>query len=243
MKLRHAMLAVVALLMAGMAPSQAALVSRLSGQAYYDTVLDITWLADANLAASNTFGVTGIYPAGYMSWAKANEWIAAMNTANYLGVNDWRLPNIIDTGAAGCEGTAYIGTDCGYNVDLSTGEMAHMFYSTLGNTGAYTTSGSLTGCGSTAPYYCLTNTGPFSNLQPGIYWSGTTYAPLTNYAWHFRFSIGYQSYSNKNSAYYVWAVRPGDIAAVPVPAAVWMLGSALGVLGLVRRKIATGTGA
>ncbi len=30
--------------------------------AYYDTVLDITWLADANLAASNTFGLpTGSY--------------------------------------------------------------------------------------------------------------------------------------------------------------------------------------
>jgi hypothetical protein len=40
--------------------AQATLISRLSGQAYYDDVLDITWLANANLAAGNTFGVGGI---------------------------------------------------------------------------------------------------------------------------------------------------------------------------------------
>ena len=45
---------------------QAALLGRLPAtpggtdyQAYYDTTLNITWLADANLAASNTFGTSG----------------------------------------------------------------------------------------------------------------------------------------------------------------------------------------
>ncbi|MDP2325623.1 MAG: hypothetical protein Q8N51_16575 [Gammaproteobacteria bacterium] len=40
----------------------------------------------------------------------------------------------MDTGTPGCD-FAYTGTDCGYNVDLVAGEMARMFYSTLGNTG------------------------------------------------------------------------------------------------------------
>ncbi len=175
-------------------------------QAYYDTDLNITWLADANLANTNAFGVTGINANGTMTWAKANEWIAAMNAANYLGVNTWRLPTVTDTGSSGCN-YAYSGTDCGYNLDLSTGEMAHMFYSTLGNTGYYDTGGNPTGC--TSPTYCLTNTGPFSNLQLGLYWSGTTYAPYPISAWLFHFVLGLQDYDGKELPFnYAWAVSP-----------------------------------
>ena len=219
---------------------QAALLSRAGGQAYYDTVLNITWLANANLAASNTFGVTGITVNGTMSWAKANEWIAAMNTANYLGYNDWRLPAVIDTGTPGCN-AAYTGTDCGYNVDLSTGEMAHLYYSTLGNVGYYDTSGNPTGCPGD-PNYCLTSTGPFSNLQPLYYWSGTVYAPAPgSLAWDFLFGSGYQGSTYQGLAFPAWAVRSGDI--VPVPAAVWLFGSAMGVFGIVRRRVLAGAGA
>jgi hypothetical protein len=216
----------------------AALLSRAGGQAYYDDVLNITWLTNANLAASNTFGVTGILPEGYMNWNNAQSWIGAMNAANYLGTSTWRLPTIIDTGTAGCNG-AFTGTDCGYNVDLGTGEMAHMFYSTLGNVGYYNTSGSPTGCAD-APNYCLTNSGPFSNLQSSVYWSGTTYAPNTSNAWNFVFYYGSQLYDVKRSGSYVWAVSPGD-ALVPVPGALWLFGSALGLMGLLRRKVLTGT--
>ena len=49
--------------------ANAALVTRLSGQAVYDTDLNVTWIADANLAESNTFGVDGIATSGGMSWS------------------------------------------------------------------------------------------------------------------------------------------------------------------------------
>ncbi len=224
--------------------AQAALLGRdLNGspgsfEAYYDTVLDITWLADANLADTNAFGVTGILSDGGMTWDKANEWIAAMNSAAYLGINDWRLPTVTDTGTPGCD-FAYTGTDCGWNVDLSTGEMAHMFYSTLGNTGFYDTGGSPTGCSPSSPW-CLTNDGPFSNLQPDVYWLGTPYAPNPSLAWLFNLTAGRQYYDSKSYYDYAWAVRPGDV--VPVPAAVWLLGSGLGVLGLVRRRVTKAAG-
>lgn len=219
---------------------QAELLSRAGGQAYYDTVLDITWLANANLAATNTFGVTGLNVYGLMTWAKANEWIAAMNSANYLGVNDWRLPTVIDTGTPGCD-WAVTGTDCGYNVDLSTGEMAHLYYSTLGNVGLFNTSGNPTGCPG-GPNYCLTSTGPFSNLQPYGYWSGTVYAPAPgSNAWYFVFGYGNQYNDLQDIPFHAWAVRPGDI--VPVPAAVWLFGSAMGVFGMVRRRVLAGAGA
>lgn len=219
--------------------ANAALLSRAGGHAYYDTTLNISWIADANLAATNTFGVADITAYGAMGWSTANKWIGAMNGANYLGKSDWRLPTVTDTGTPGCD-FAWTGTDCGFNVDPSTGEMAHLFYSTLGNTAYYDTSGVITGntC-NLGPNYC--NTGPFSNLQTSLYWSGTTTTvPYSGYAWLFRFDLGYQG-PDTNYYYYAWAVRPGDIggAVVPVPGAVWLLGSALGVMGVLRRRSLT----
>ena len=213
--------------------ANAALLSRLSGAAYYDTVLNITWLADANYAKTSGYDADGL-----MTWSAAQTWIGTLNTASYLGKNDWRLPTVIDTGAPGCVTVAYTGTDCGFNVDLSTGEMARMFYSTLGNTAAINTSGVAQPCISAGPNYCLTNVGPFSNLQPNYYWSGTEYAPFTSDAWLFYFDLGSQYNDDKSTGFYAWAVRPGDIATVPVPGAVWLFGGAVTLLGAVRRRSA-----
>ena len=64
-----------------------------------------------------------------MSWDNANNWAQNLSFGGYT---DWRLPTMVDTGAAGVQCT-YSGTDCGYNVDTSTSEMAHLFYVTLDN--------------------------------------------------------------------------------------------------------------
>ncbi|WP_297528291.1 hypothetical protein [Thiohalobacter sp.] len=213
--------------------------------AYYDTVLDITWLADANLAATEAFGTAGIN-AGTMAWDTANTWIANMNAVSYLGYSDWRLPTLSPiNGSAFDDNFAYDGrTDSGYNITApgsahpgsTASEMAHLFYNTLGNTGWYDTSGNTTGC--TAPDYCLTNTGPFANIQPSNYWSGLEYASNTNRAWDFGFYDGNQLTYLKSFTRYAWAVRPGDVSAVPLPAAVWLFGTGLmGLFGAgVRRR-------
>lgn len=67
-----------------------------------------------------------------MDWSTANAWAAGLN---FNGLTGWRLPTVTDTGTPGCN-FAYSGTDCGYNVDTATGEMASMFYDTLGNLGS-----------------------------------------------------------------------------------------------------------
>ena len=232
-------------------------------QAYYDDVLDVTWLADANLAASNTFGLAyntdlgdhpnDSYAASYteqiltdgrMSWGAALHWIDAMNAdggVGYLGFNDWRLPTMMDTGTSGCD-FSYDGTDCGYNVRTGSAattvysEMAGLWYDTLGNTAYYDTSGNLSGCAG-APDYCLTNTGPFSNLESYYYWTGVEYAPNTRDAWRFYTNLGAQLNNGKFNTLYVLAVRSGDVSAVPAPAAVWLFGSGLiGLLGVAKRK-------
>lgn len=81
--------------------------------------------------------------------------------------------------------------------------------------------------------------GLFTNVQLGNYWSGTeVYAPSSlarPRAWNFTFGNGSQGWSNQGDYLYGWAVRPGDVSAVPVPAAVWLFGSALmGLLGMRR---------
>ena len=110
------------LLVTGFVPvTNATLVSRLGGQAVYDTDLNVTWLTDANLASTETFGVSGITTTGFMDGGTTQTWISAMNASNgglgYLGYNNWRLPT---TGPV--NGTSFNypnsnngSTDSGYN--------------------------------------------------------------------------------------------------------------------------------
>jgi len=206
-------------------PANAALVSALSGQAVYDTDRDISWVADANLAASNTFGVTGINANGTMTWDKANEWIAGMNTANYLGFNDWRLPSTLvpDNGCTNSDGSPR--TDS-RGFDCTGSEMGHLFYDEFGAT-------RLTSVLSTGD---STELAKFTNVQSNSYWSGSEFD--SSNAWGFNFGLGGQGTGGKDfSSTFAWAVRSGDVSAVPVPAAVWLFGSGLiGLLGMARRK-------
>ncbi len=237
------------LLTLGMAGSaDAALVGRLPAttggtdyQAYYDTVANLTWLADANYAATSGYATANAGGLGYnrinangrMGWQAANAWAAQLTVS---GVSGWRLPDTIDVGNDGATFTNfYQGVDYAYNITTHS-ELSNMFFNVLGNKSYYDTSGAQTGC--TFPDYCLTNTGLFSNLQSSDYWSATEYAPdnITS-AWFFSMSSGSQIRNVKNKMFYGWAVQSGDVSAVPVPAAAWLFGSGLlGLIGVARRK-------
>jgi hypothetical protein len=70
------------------------------------------------------------------------------------------------------------------------------------------------------------------------YWSGTQVFDA-DFAWHAPFVDGDTQTDEFNdcSKCYGWAVRAGDVSAVPVPAAVWLFGSGLiGLVGIARRK-------
>jgi len=212
-------------------------------QAYYDDVLDITWHANANLARSTyssgttpgfgtSFGVAGIRFGGQMTATTATAWIGAINAAQYLGRSDWRLPTVSEPGSD-CN-FAYSGTNCGYNVNVATGEMAHLFYTTLGNTAAVGGAGNPQPCSENVPNLCLGNSGPLLNLAPNVYW----YAPAENPlgVWAFGFQSGNQNLYGVTGYRYAWPVLNGDpLAIVPLPAAIWLYGSALAVMGWMRR--------
>ena len=238
MKLAPTLLATAALFtLAGTA--NATLVSALGGQAVNDTDLNVTWAADAKLAATNTFGLaTGvdlgptssvntyggsyIYSDGSMTWGGAQKWIGAMNTANYLGYNDWRLPTTLQPDAS----CSIQSGGVSYGFDCTGSEMGHLFYTELGGA-----------AGSSILTTHNANLALFQNVQPDHYWSGTEYAPNPYSAWFYT-SLGSQGYYNKSNVQFAWAVRPGQVAAVPVPAAAWLLGSGLlGLIGVARRRL------
>jgi len=228
---------VFALGLAGSA--QAALESRLGGQAVYDTILDITWTADANLAATNSFGLQlggglgthpsdnsptpaggVIMPDGRMNWPGALFWIDAMNGASYLGVSDWRLPTALNQDGTG---------PCGPAFSCTGSEMGHMFYNNLSGTAGFSV------LNSSDPDLAL-----FSNLQSNGYWSETESAADLTRAWVFPFHNGRQTTllkDGRGGMIFAWAVRPGDIAAVPEPTSLVFVGTVLGgLLGVGWRR-------
>src|SRR5580698_9187201 len=131
------------------------------GQTVYDPMAGVTWLADANLAASDTLGlprcqtpttpVNCVAQDGSMNDASAGQFITNMNAydhgAGYLGQTNWQLPPV----AAGC---STLGCDGPGN------PMGILFYIQFGlNAGTPVIE---------PPDIAV---GPFLHLWPSTYWS------------------------------------------------------------------------
>ena len=190
--------------------AQAALVDRGGGM-IYDTVRNITWLANMN--------VTGL-----MNWGTASTWA---NNLVYGGFSDWRLPtlNPADTSCTGG-----FGVGVGYN--CTGGELSGLFVTDLGNKADESV---LNQVGDTPEQ--IANLALFSNVQSDYYWSGTEYAPDPDGAWNFRTTVGFQLNFDKLNALYAVAVRPGDVAArVPEPQTLALALLALGATVVARRR-------
>ncbi len=186
--------------------AQAALIDRGGGM-IYDDVLDITWLQDASLG-------------GQLNWSDSVAWADGLS---FGGFDDWRLPWM---DVNGDQSDTIIGegiVDCSTATEVACrdNELGYMFYYNLGGMSGDDLTGDQT---------------PFTNIQLAQ-WSGTDFLPAPGVAWGLVFENGDLGGISVGAVDIAgtWAVRSGDVAVIPLPAGVWLLGSGLlGLAGLRR---------
>jgi hypothetical protein len=184
------------------------LVPAADGQTVYDPNLKVTWLADANLASKQTFGVTNINKSGSMNYAAAVLWVAAMNKldngAGYLGHHNWQLPTAPGKDSS-CARTGRNGESFGFHCSGSA--LGSLYYGSLG----------LHEPG-TAVRMPANKIGPFSDFQPYLYWSGSPAADPKQGFVSFSFNSGFQGANVWRNYLYVLPLIKGKLPGTP-PAA------------------------
>jgi hypothetical protein len=213
-----------------------------TAEAFYDTVLGITWLADMNYAQTTGQSVTG-----RLGWSTAVTWAEGLDIN---GFTNWRLPETgsVDGGSFDTvvrhNGTSDVGTNVSapgtaYAGSLGS-EMAHLFYNTLGNLSFCDPLLSGSSCVGPQTGWGLSNTGPFDGLIEQGYWSSTEFG--INDAWIFELDDGYQRTTARASAstYYSMLVHAGDIGTAigtaPTPGVILLLAAGLPGLAWARTR-------
>ena len=140
------------------------------------------------------------------NWDIQTDWVATLTIGSVSG---WRLPS------ADVNGDDTIDFCIGGAGGCEDNEMAFLYWKE--------------GITSAAP-------GPFTNVLATTWWSETEFALADSSAWFTSFNDGSTSANSKTNFRFAWAVHDGDVGVVPVPAAVWLFGSALGLLGWLKRK-------
>ena len=182
-----------------------------AADAYYDTALNITWLANANVIGPTT-------------WDPAMGWAAGLNVHGVMG---WRLPWEspvnghtwqLDSRNNGTKDYGRARTGVGWG---TASELGHMFYVTLGNLGHCIPSPteSESAAWKVQPGFGLSNTGPFLNVMAHIHSSGRDAEdPVYDNAWAVYMAWGDRGVaSRQNIMNFASAVRDGDVRPVPEP--------------------------
>lgn len=179
--------------------------------AYYDPNLNVTWLKNVHLEKTETFGV----PLPSLQLTNTGH-----PNMSYYDAEAWIA------GMNSHNGAGYFGYndwrlptgEPGANCQLTSTDPDDLCY--LGEMGyfgrAYNDALPL-----------------FDGMVSGQYWTTTN---LTNpdYTYSVNASRGYLGYAPKYANLFTVVVKNGDV--VPVPAAIWLLGSALAGLGFLRKR-------
>lgn len=125
-----------------------------------DRLTGLVWTKDAGTPTA------GVCSGGYKTWQGALDYVTCLNSMNYLGYTDWRLPNV--------------------------NELESLINADEPNSAVWL------------------NTQGFTNVQSYYYWSSSTYAFSTYYAWIVNMWNGYVDFNFKTHSSYVWPVRSGQ---------------------------------
>lgn len=174
-------------------PGSETLILNPDGKTVYDSVNNVTWLADGNLPATERFHFPPcngspeepalcIYASGAMNYPSATQWVADLNAsddgAGYLGHKDWQLPTAPmkdpDCTATGPNHTSFA-------FDCDTSALGYLYYTALGFKAP-----------NTAIPIPPNEVGPFRNFQPNRYWSHSHGGGLPCNMANFDFASGNQ---------------------------------------------------
>jgi hypothetical protein len=207
--------------------------SLYASQGYDNVVAAIIKASPTITNAPNVLSPTGIHTVsenldftrnGRVSWFGAMAFVNYLNSIQYGGSHEWRLPTFA------YQSFAYYTPSNG----TATGnEYSELYYQELGSIGAIDNTGTLQ-----SGYGIKDTNNNFINVLTYGYWSGTEAtndAPNAN-AWNFNTTGGYQGNYRKSDFSFAWAVTTGHVAQVPEPAAAWLFISGFLGLSLLRRR-------
>lgn len=206
------------------------------GGLLYDTVLDVTWLQDANYATTSGFdadGRLGIYSA--RQWVDDLEYYDSNNNITY---DDWRLPTRLEDDLPFHFGWWVLGgaIDPTPTVGPHT-ELSYMYYVNLGLNGYLDTHGAWAtnfGVHGDSTFGGQNNVELVQNLQGGEYWLGFSMADVSNNydTQPFTFSMNTGNHNaRQHDSLFVWAVRDGDVISAPEPSSLFLM--IIGILSII----------